>query len=164
MIALDDSWLVLITFSLVSLLLSSIGANANGLNPLASLAVSPNTLSSSPSDVIPPPQSVPTGMDSTNESVRHLARVAYGVNSSLSVASSLQRTNLTSSSRLLQNSTPPFPPTQLPTQLLQMKIFSSMSGSTPSFNRQRSNRKPPARLGTLRPPGRSRIRIRSCRR
>lgn len=148
----------------VSLLLSSIGANANGLNPLASLAVSPNTLSSSPSDVIPPTQSVPTDMDSTNESVRHLARVAYGVNSSLSVAPSLQRTNSTSSSRLLQNSTPPSPPTLLPTQLLQMKTSSSMSGSTPSFNRLRSNRKPLARPGTLRPPGRSRIRIRLCRR
>ncbi|KAB5596037.1 hypothetical protein CTheo_554 [Ceratobasidium theobromae] len=38
----------------VSLLLSSIGANANGLNPLASLAVSPNTLSSSATTVAPP--------------------------------------------------------------------------------------------------------------
>ncbi|KAG8692685.1 hypothetical protein FRC09_011035 [Ceratobasidium sp. 395] len=37
----------------VSLLLSSIGSNANGSNPLASLAVSPNTLSSSANVVTP---------------------------------------------------------------------------------------------------------------
>ncbi|CAE6517988.1 unnamed protein product [Rhizoctonia solani] len=37
----------------VSLLLSSIGANTNGLNPLQSLAVSPNTLSSSVNTVPP---------------------------------------------------------------------------------------------------------------
>ncbi|KAG9092443.1 hypothetical protein FRC07_011665 [Ceratobasidium sp. 392] len=39
----------------VSMLLSSIGSNANGLNPLASLAVSPNTLSSGVTAVIPTP-------------------------------------------------------------------------------------------------------------
>ncbi|CAE6415298.1 unnamed protein product [Rhizoctonia solani] len=37
----------------VSLLLSSLGANTNGLNPLQSLAVSPNTLSSSTNTVSP---------------------------------------------------------------------------------------------------------------
>ncbi|CAE6458619.1 unnamed protein product [Rhizoctonia solani] len=37
----------------VSLLLSSLGANTNGLNPLQSLAVSPNTLSSSTTTVSP---------------------------------------------------------------------------------------------------------------
>ncbi|KAG8721634.1 hypothetical protein FRC08_011562 [Ceratobasidium sp. 394] len=143
----------------VSMLLSSIGANANGLNPLASLAVSPNTLSPSASTVTP---SVPTDMDSTNESARHLARVACGVNSSLSVAPSLQRALSTSPSMLPPSLTSPSQPT--PTQLLQMKTSMSTSGSTPFSSLRRSNRKPLARLGTLRPPGRSRIRIRLCRR
>ncbi|KAG8747173.1 hypothetical protein FRC10_002222 [Ceratobasidium sp. 414] len=144
----------------VSLLLSSIGANANGLNPLASLAVSPDTLSPSASTVTPIP-SVPTDMDSTNESARHLARVACGVNSSLSVAPSLQRALSTSPSMLPPSLTSPSRPT---TQLLQMKTSMSTSGSTLFSSLRRSNRKPLARLGTLRPPGRSRIRTRLCRR
>lgn len=149
---------------LVSLLLSSIGANANGLNPLASLAVSPNTLSSSATTVAPP-QSVPTDMNSTNESARHLARVACGVNSSLSVAPSLQRANSTSSSMLPLNSTLPSPQTRTPPQqLLQMKMSLTTSGSTPFFNRRRLNKKLLAHPGILRPPNRSRIRIRLCRR
>ncbi|CUA66897.1 hypothetical protein RSOLAG22IIIB_00347 [Rhizoctonia solani] len=93
----------------VSLLLSSLGANTNGLNPLQSLAVSPNTLSSSTNTVSP---SVPTVMDSTNESARHLARVACGGNSSLSVSPSLQRANSTSPSMFQPNLTPPSPTPQ----------------------------------------------------
>ncbi|KDN46204.1 hypothetical protein RSAG8_04431, partial [Rhizoctonia solani AG-8 WAC10335] len=146
----------------VSLLLSSLGANTNGLNPLQSLAVSPNTLSSSTNTVSP---SVPTVMDSTNESARHLARVAYGGNSSLSVSPSLQRANSTSSSMFQPNLTPPSLPTPqtLPNKL-PMKISLMTSGSTPFFNLRPSNRRPLGRHGTLRPPGRSRIRIQLCRR
>lgn len=145
-------------YILVSLLLSSIGANANGLNPLASLAVSPNTLSSRVPTVIPP-TSVPE-MDAT-ESARHLARVACGVNSSLSVAPSLQRAHSTSASMPPPNLTPSLP--QPRTQLSQLKMSLTTSGSTPFFNRRRSNRRPLARPGTRHPPDRQ-TRIRLCRR